>query len=982
MVSGYAAHGEGGTNTASGDYSHAEGNNNDASGNISHVEGLSNIASGLTSHAEGTETVASGTNSHTEGFGTLSNHDNLLAIGKFNISKAPVSDGTTTNYTFFEIGNGENASSRKNALEVWDSGKIIASSLTMDLINEDKVLVTKEYVDALPTSTLKELNEGNGVGWTVQCRIDNATNYGNIGHGALDFSASNVAGDYGATGRHSFAVGDLNTASGESATSFGKMGIASGEASVTTGINNTASGVASFAAGFATNAIQAYQFSVGKYNLSPYGSLFVVGNGTQGGTAGDDRNAFEVYDTGAVIAPGLYNSLIQHNQSLVTKEYVESLDRGELSKIIENSVSGWTLRNDNRDNKGDIGTNAIDLSYSDIPSSTYGATGVQSFTTGIRTTAAGAVSFAEGQNTSATGDYSHSEGLETSSEATASHSEGYLTEAKADYSHAEGSGSRAYLLASHAEGIDSYAQGEAAHAEGYNTKASANYSHAEGQDTIAQNMHMHAAGYLNIGTSTETIHETGIGFLSSGVAIRKNAFEIYRDGSIKAPELTITLIDQDNRSLVTKEYVDSMEQGQLIKITEGSSSGLIIRGDDRDNKGDTGEHAIDFSYSDINSDSYGALGNYSLAEGIRTAANGISSHTEGQDTIADGDYSHAEGLETSAQDSAAHAEGYYTEAKAEASHAEGDGSRAYAYASHAEGITSYSQGEASHAEGKDTKSVGDYSHAEGRDTVAQNEHMHAAGYWNVGTSTETIHETGIGTAWNDKKNAFEIYTNGRIRAPELTTTLIDHSRSLVTKEYVDACCEGSDSGSGIQYLNDLTDVTITSSQDEDYLQWDSASSMWINKPLKLNSIDDLADVDTTTNTPITEDYLKWDGVNWVPETPQTLSIDELNDVDTTTSIPAIDDYLKWDGNNWIPATPQYIEIDNISDVDTSTTDPTDGQVLKWDGVNWVPQNIEISGTSANRPSSPYVGQMYFDTDLAKPIWYTGSDWVDAVGNIV
>lgn len=39
-----------------------------------------------------------------------------------------------------------------------------------------------------------------------------------------------------------------------------------------------------------------------------------------------------------------------------------------------------------------------------------------------------------------------------------------------------------------------------------------------------------------------------------------------------------------------------------------------------------------------------------------------------------------------------------------------------------------------------------------------------------------------------------------------------------------------------------------------------------------------------------------------------------------------------------------------------------------------------SGTTANRPTEGlWVGRPYFDTTLGLPIWYSGSDWVDATG---
>ncbi len=80
-------------------------------------------------------------------------------------------------------------------------------------------------------------------------------------------------------------------------------------------------------------------------------------------------------------------------------------------------------------------------------------------------------------------------------------------------------------------------------------------------------------------------------------------------------------------------------------------------------------------------------------------------------------------------------------------------------------------------------SIGDYSLASGLNTIAKNTGSVAAGKYNVGTSTETIHETGIGDG-TTSKNAFEIYTDGRVRAPELSIPLNDDDRSLVTTEYM------------------------------------------------------------------------------------------------------------------------------------------------------------------------------------------------------
>lgn len=45
--------------------------------------------------------------------------------------------------------------------------------------------------------------------------------------------------------------------------------------------------------------------------------------------------------------------------------------------------------------------------------------------------------------------------------------------------------------------------------------------------------------------------------------------------------------------------------------------------------------------------------------------------------------------------------------------------------------------------------------------------------------------------------------------------------------------------------------------------------------------------------------------------------------------------------------------------------------------------IPNSGITANRPIDRLqVGQFYFDTTLGLPIWWDGSDWIDASGTVV
>jgi hypothetical protein len=75
----------------------------------------------------------------------------------------------------------------------------------------------------------------------------------------------------------------------------------------------------------------------------------------------------------------------------------------QLSPVTENSKTGQRLSVSNASNHGDIGTSAVDLSYSDGGSNTIGATGTASTAMGYKTTASGNYSTAIGDNTTATG---------------------------------------------------------------------------------------------------------------------------------------------------------------------------------------------------------------------------------------------------------------------------------------------------------------------------------------------------------------------------------------------------------------------------------------------------------------------------------------------------------------------------------------------------------------------------------------------------
>ena len=134
------------------------------------------------------------------------------------------------------------------------------------------------------------------------------------------------------------------------------------------------------------------------------------------------------------------------------------------------------------------------------------------------------------------------------------------------------------------------------------------------------------------------------------------------------------------------------------------------------------------------------------------------------------------------------------------SNAQGQSNTASWDSSHAEWNQTNAIWDSSHSEWLGTTANWNSSHAEWFVTTAQNANQHSAWKYNIWTSPDTIHETGIwsfGESWNIYKNAFEIYTNWRVRVPELTVALHDNPRSVITKEYWD-----------LNYIDKTTNETV------------------------------------------------------------------------------------------------------------------------------------------------------------------------------
>ena len=84
-----------------------------------------------------------------------------------------------------------------------------------------------------------------------------------------------------------------------------------------------------------------------------------------------------------------------------------------------------------------------------------------------------------------------------------------------------------------------------------------------------------------------------------------------------------------------------------------------------------------------------------------------------------------------------------------------------------------------------------------------------------------------------------------------------------------------------------------------------------------------------------------------------------------------------DKNSGIPAITQEVTFISLNEVWSRVYDKTLGTFSKW-----VLHAKFLSGTTVNRPTTPPVGLMYFDTTLGKPVYWKGAVWVDAAGATV
>ncbi|MTE26067.1 tail fiber domain-containing protein [Winogradskyella ouciana] len=571
LATGYNTEASGETSTAMGLETEAVGDNSTALGKGTSAIGENSLVSGELSFATGKNTIAMGN-------GLSASALYSTALGGFNIG-----GGDPLNWVgadpVFEIGNGTGFGDKSNAFTVLKNGTITAPSFEMAEITDPKALITKEFADANysgsgsgtnPTG-LEALNEGNGNGWRFIGT--NPNHYGSIGSYSVDLSFSGLnSEEYGSKGDFSIATGAYTEASGIYSSAFGHNTKAQSRFSTAFGLNN-------IGGGDPQNWI----------NSDP---LFEIGNGNT-----TPSNALTILKNGTITAPSFDIAEITDPKALITKEYLEansSIATG-LEAIDEGNGIGWRLIGSDPNNYGNIGENAVDLSYSFYASDTSGALGTNSFSVGYDPSAIGHNSIAMGTQ-----------------------------------ANASGFNSMAFGFSSDAIGENSVAMGPFAN-------ASASNSMAIGYGTIADDYNSTVIGNWNDATiSSQTLFQVGNGTGSAG---RSNALTVLKNGTITAPSLDIAEIT-DAKALITKEYLEANVGNAtgLEAIDEGNGIGWRLKYRVPSAYGNIGYGAIDLSYAVGSSNNYGALGFLSTAFGIETIASGSYSTVMGGNTVADESY--------------------------------------------------------------------------------------------------------------------------------------------------------------------------------------------------------------------------------------------------------------------------------------------------------------------------------------------------------
>lgn len=325
---------------------------------------------------------------------------------------------------------------------------------------------------------------------------------------------------------------------------------------------------------------------------------------------------------------------------------------------------------------------------------------------------------------------------------------------------------------------------------------------AEGNQSFAAGASVHAHGDFSVAFGKDNdAHQRG-GFVTGGgcrVGMTEEEFNAFywddvnniplNDGKGKNADGKIT--DFENKSY-EQSYSFGFTSGTINKALgrDSFATGLGAQALGRTSfASGMGSKALGSESFAAGSQTY-ATGDMSAAFGIGVydseieeygirGATGKCSFVAGRSANATGDFSQAFGYFTQATGSSSFAAGNYTEATGKASvslgdrtKAIGDGSVALGYKAQAKGLYSFAMGD------ENTIVEGNYSSAFGRGlrtSPNNNSGQHIIGRWNDLNYLELMaFAVGGGSSDNDRKNLLTLYSDGRLRLPNVTGTLTDN----------------------------------------------------------------------------------------------------------------------------------------------------------------------------------------------------------------
>lgn len=675
------------------------------------------------------------------------------------------------------------------------------------------------------------------------------------GIGSVSLGQNNVV-----MGNYAISSGIGNMVNAENATVFGRNSSTSGDHSLLVGAFNASTHNATQLLGENLQSGANYQMAIGTFNTPSTTAAFQIGNGVDNASR---NTVFSIENDGA-IKSNFYEGTGE--RTIVAdadgKLIVGTTLTGStgLEKINEGGNEGWRLVGESSPNYGQIGANAVDLSFAiSNPQTLRGATGEKAVAMGSNTMASGNNSTAMGEDSEATAPWATAFGLASDANGSSSIAGGNITIAN---------------------GVSSVALGNRTRSNGINSVAIGNRTQADAFGSVALGSFNIGGGNPDIWVETDPLFEIGNERFNNND--RSNALTILKNGTITAPSFDIAQIT-DNKALVTKEYVDANAGGSgLEKITQNGNTGWRLVGQDPLNYGPIGNNAVDLSLGGIFDSESGAIGSNSFAVGLDAEARANSSFGIGDNSSSAGEHSYAIGRSATTGGSnnysfgrsagaggtdsyaigrfastggiESYAFGRSSEAVGtdsyafgrsavalasnayafgEDSNSSGANSYAFGFNASASGNNSYAIGESSNALGNNSTAIGTNSSAiginslsinggiaSGTNSVALTENSisrsyfnTAVGRYNVGffgnttswVETDPLFEIGNGTDNANRSNAITVLKNGKVGIGDATPDgyLEVLANNSFTQPNINVVDEGS-SGARINFTNTAT----------------------------------------------------------------------------------------------------------------------------------------------------------------------------------